>query len=74
MAMAEEIELKLALAESHQSRFSAPPLAEAGVQRHVETLDNIYYDTSGPFPASQGYLPAPAPQRARVAANGQTCG
>lgn len=45
--MAEEVELKLALAESHQSRFLRHPLLKQAVERHVETLDNIYYDTSG---------------------------
>ena len=43
--MAEEVELKLALAEGHQSRLLRHPLLRRAVQRHVETLDNIYYDT-----------------------------
>lgn len=44
--MAEEVELKLALAESHQSRFLRHPLLKQALERHVETLDNIYYDTA----------------------------
>jgi inorganic triphosphatase YgiF len=44
--MAEEIELKLALAEKYQSRFLRHPLLGLAVERHVETLDNIYYDTA----------------------------
>jgi adenylate cyclase len=44
--MAEEVELKLALAESHQSRFLRHPLLKQAALRHVDTLDNIYYDTS----------------------------
>lgn len=44
--MAEEVELKLALAEAHQARFLRHPLLKAALGRHVETLDNIYYDTS----------------------------
>jgi inorganic triphosphatase YgiF len=43
--MAEEIELKLALAEEHQARFLRHPLLKQALRRHVETLDNIYYDT-----------------------------
>lgn len=44
--MAEEVELKLALAESHQARFLRHPLLLQAFERHVETLENIYYDTS----------------------------
>src|SRR5574340_726783 len=44
--MAEEVELKLALAASHQSRFLRHPLLKQAAQRHVENLDNIYYDTA----------------------------
>ncbi|MCF8198464.1 MAG: CYTH and CHAD domain-containing protein [Sulfuritalea sp.] len=44
--MAEEIELKLALAEAHQSRFLRHPLLKQATERHTENLDNIYYDTS----------------------------
>jgi len=44
--MAEEVELKLALAEAHQARFLRHPLLKGALGRHVETLDNIYYDTS----------------------------
>jgi adenylate cyclase len=43
--MTDEVELKLALAEGHQSRFLRHPLLKNAVQRHVDTLDNIYYDT-----------------------------
>ena len=43
--MAEEVELKLALAEGHQARFLRHPLLRQAVERHVGTLDNIYYDT-----------------------------
>ncbi len=43
--MAEEVELKLALAAGHQSRFLRDPLLKQAVERHGETLDNIYYDT-----------------------------
>ena len=46
MAMAEEVELKLELAEDHQSRFLRHPLLKQAVEHHVETLDNIYYDTT----------------------------
>ena len=46
MTMAEEVELKLALAEVHQSRFLRHPLLKHALERHVETLDNIYYDTT----------------------------
>ncbi len=45
--MAEEVELKLALAEDHQERFLRHPLLKTAVERHVDTLDNIYYDTAG---------------------------
>ncbi len=44
--MAEEVELKLALAEAHQTRFLRHPLLKQAVERHVDTLDNIYYDTA----------------------------
>ncbi len=44
--MAEEVELKLALAEAHQPRFLRHPLLKQASDRHVETLDNIYYDTT----------------------------
>lgn len=44
--MAEEVELKLALAEIHQARFLRHPLLKLAVERHVTTLDNIYYDTA----------------------------
>ena len=44
--MAEEIELKLALFDEHQSRFLRHPLLRQAVSRHVEPLDNIYYDTA----------------------------
>jgi len=44
--MAEEVELKLALAEVHQARFLRHPLLKQAVARYVETLDNIYYDTT----------------------------
>lgn len=44
--MAEEIELKLALAEMHQSRFLRHPLLKQATERHAKNLDNIYYDTS----------------------------
>ena len=44
--MAEEVELKLALAEGHQSRFLRHPLLKQAAERHVDTLDNVYYDTN----------------------------
>lgn len=44
--MTEEIELKLALAEVHQSRFLRHPLLKQAIERHTVNLDNIYYDTS----------------------------
>ncbi|MDP2823152.1 MAG: CYTH and CHAD domain-containing protein [Sulfuritalea sp.] len=44
--MAEEVELKLALAEDHQLRFLRHPLLKQALERHVENLDNIYYDTA----------------------------
>ncbi|BAO30513.1 CYTH and CHAD domain-containing protein [Sulfuritalea hydrogenivorans] len=44
--MAEEVELKLALAEDHQARFLRHPLLKQALARHVDTLDNIYYDTA----------------------------
>ncbi|AJP48649.1 hypothetical protein PG1C_09815 [Rugosibacter aromaticivorans] len=43
--MAEEVELKLALAEKEQRRFLRHPLLKQAVHRQTETLDNIYYDT-----------------------------
>ena len=43
--MADEVELKLALAPGHQSRFLRHPLLKQAVERHAEILDNIYYDT-----------------------------
>ena len=46
MVMAEEVELKLALAEDHQARFLRHPLLKQAIERHVENLDNIYYDTA----------------------------
>ena len=39
--MAEEIELKLALAEAHQARFLRHPLLRQASERHVAQLDNI---------------------------------
>jgi inorganic triphosphatase YgiF len=44
--MADEVELKLALAEEHQARFLRHPLLKQALARHVDTLDNIYYDTA----------------------------
>ena len=44
--MAEEIELKLALAAGQQARFLRHPLLKKAIERRVETLDNIYYDTA----------------------------
>lgn len=44
--MAEEVELKLALAEAHQARFLRHPLLKQALERHVDILDNIYYDTA----------------------------
>lgn len=43
--MAEEVELKLTLAEKEQQRFLRHPLLKQAVHRQTETLDNIYYDT-----------------------------
>ena len=43
--MAEEVELKLALAEKEQRRFLRHSLLKQAVHRQTETLDNIYYDT-----------------------------
>ncbi|MDP1733815.1 MAG: CHAD domain-containing protein [Sulfuritalea sp.] len=43
--MTEEVELKLALAEDHQARFLRHPLLKQATLRHVDALDNIYYDT-----------------------------
>ncbi len=45
LAMAEEVELKLALAADQQARFLRHPLLKQAVERHVDSLDNIYYDT-----------------------------
>lgn len=45
--MAEEIELKLTLAEKDQPRFLRHPLLRRATQHPAETLDNIYYDTPG---------------------------
>ena len=44
--LAEEVELKLALDEAHQARFLRHPLLRQAGERHVEMLDNIYYDTA----------------------------
>ncbi|MCF8150109.1 MAG: CHAD domain-containing protein [Burkholderiaceae bacterium] len=44
--MAEEVELKLALAEADQARFLRHPLLKLAVERRTENLDNIYYDTA----------------------------
>ncbi|MDK9704634.1 MAG: CHAD domain-containing protein [Sulfuritalea sp.] len=44
--MAEEVELKLALAAGHQARFLRHPLLKQATLRHAENLDNIYYDTA----------------------------
>lgn len=43
--MAQEVELKLALAEAHQARLLRHPLLKQTRERHTTTLDNIYYDT-----------------------------
>lgn len=43
--MADEIELKLALAEADHARFMRHPLLRGAARRHVAQLDNIYYDT-----------------------------
>lgn len=43
--MADEIELKLALAEADQERFLRHPLLRHAVSKRSEQLDNIYYDT-----------------------------
>jgi inorganic triphosphatase YgiF len=43
--MAQEVELKLALATEHQVRFLRHPLLKQALDRHVDNLDNIYYDT-----------------------------
>jgi len=43
--MADEIELKLALAEADHARFLRHPLLRGARARHVAQLDNIYYDT-----------------------------
>lgn len=44
--MAEEIELKLALAEDQAARFLRQPLLKQAQRRRAENLDNIYYDTA----------------------------
>jgi hypothetical protein len=31
----------------HQARFLRHPLLKQAIDRHAETLDNIYYDTAG---------------------------
>lgn len=43
--MANEIELKLSLAEHDQSRFLRHPLLRTAASRKTETLDNVYFDT-----------------------------
>jgi inorganic triphosphatase YgiF len=43
--MADEIELKLALAEADHARFLRHPLLRQAVARQALQLDNIYYDT-----------------------------
>lgn len=43
--MADEIELKLALAETDHARFLRHPLLRTAGKRHSAQLDNIYYDT-----------------------------
>ena len=43
--MAEEIEIKLALAQSDQRRFMRHPLLKTASERTDQILDNIYYDT-----------------------------
>lgn len=43
--MADEIELKLALAEADQARLRRHPLLRAAGAPHAAQLDNIYYDT-----------------------------
>ncbi|MBN8473424.1 CYTH and CHAD domain-containing protein [Sulfuritalea sp.] len=43
--MAEEVELKLALADDQQARFLRQPLLKQALEHRVATLDNIYYDT-----------------------------
>lgn len=43
--MAQEVELKLALAETDQARFLRHPLLREASAKHSEQLDNIYYDT-----------------------------
>ena len=43
--MADEIELKLALAETDHARFMRHPLLRGATRRHVDQLDNLYYDT-----------------------------
>jgi inorganic triphosphatase YgiF len=44
--MGNEVELKLALEETHQARFLRHPLLRQASERHVAQLDNIYYDTA----------------------------
>lgn len=43
--MAEEIELKLALAVGDQRRFLRIPLLRTALEKHDELLDNSYFDT-----------------------------
>ena len=43
--MAEEIEIKLALAQTDQRRFMRHPLLKSASQRTDQVLDNIYFDT-----------------------------
>lgn len=43
--MAEEIELKLAIAAHEYRRFMAHPLLRAASERHRELLDTTYFDT-----------------------------
>lgn len=44
--MADETELKLALAEDQAARFLRHPLLQQAQRRRSENLDNIYYDTA----------------------------
>jgi len=43
--MAEEVELKLTLAEKEQQRFLRHPILKQAEHGKTETVDNIYYDT-----------------------------
>ncbi|MBK9020444.1 MAG: CYTH and CHAD domain-containing protein [Sulfuritalea sp.] len=43
--MADEVELKLALAEDRQARFLRHPALKQALERRAATIDNIYYDT-----------------------------